>query len=67
MGVSNPTSDVFLPELKGRKLHLHVPQYIFVYLYHGYLENGFILPFFVSHFSFDISLSLCLLVTFSFV
>ena len=39
MGVSNPTGDAFLPELIGRKLHLHVPQYIFTYLNHEYLEN----------------------------
>ncbi len=41
MGVSNPTGDVFLPEIIGRKLHLHVPQYVFYILNHEYLENSF--------------------------
>ncbi len=45
MGVSNPTGDVFLPEMIGRKLHLQVPQCVFHTKVIGIWRTSTALPF----------------------
>ena len=41
---------IFFTWVRGRKFHLHVPQYVSVYLSHGYLENALVLSRSHSHF-----------------
>ena len=42
MGVSNPTGDAFLPEIISRKLHQHVPLYVF-YILKSWVFEEFVL------------------------
>ena len=41
---------IFFTWVRGRKFHLHVPQYVSIYLSHGYLENALVLSRSHSHF-----------------